>query len=875
LRTQLITIGALHDAADRGDKDILQVLINAGAAVDVVCHSGLTLLHEAARGGSAEGVEHILGYGADIDARDNSNATPLAMACRNAKGSDNIVQVLLAAGANISVVDKWGFSPLHELARNMRTKAALMLLETGKADLTLRTQSGVSALDFAAGKGDYDLVQSLLERGASVQSEPGSDSALHYAVGADTDDNLYTIVERLLDEGCDVNAKNAKGWTPLHSLLAAKKEKENIVRLLLSRGADINMSDNNGDTVLNCLARHSRASESMLELLIESKADVSLANHEGMTPLHKLASNGLAAHVRRLLKAGAHSSAKDKYNRRPIQYAARTNEATVRALLDFDAVVNVAGSDWPSPIVNAASEANLQVLKLLLDRGADAKSEDPGNPGWTALHAACKRSNPDPAFAELLIEHGADVNAVTKISKTTPLHNAVSSAAVVHLLLNEGAMVDPQDSDGKTPLMHTCDNVNSARVMEILIDAGANPMIKDKLLGATGVHYSCGSDELAPIVIHSGRCGDLNVENKHGYTPLEWAASNGRSYAVSCLLKTGIVKIDHGGKSGRNAFLLAAEAGSVEILKLLIEYDASMVLKADKRKKTALHWACSKGHLGAVKLLLETDASNIEAVDCTNSTAFELAADGGYTDIVAFMLKREDVDPLHKSIRDYTPLLSAAWTGRHDLIEMLMAVEGTDLRSTTTGGMTLFTVAATVGLEDLCRNLIEKGIADCTLSSSDGDFSPLHHATESNKAGVVELLLMQPGVNKNICSRRGFTPLWFSVGKENIKSVTTLLAHQVDVDTPDDRERTPLLIAVQKGNQEIVRMLLAAGARAQLDGTLEIASVKRDKEIVQLLKDSGAVEQDEGFGLEELMTESAYHVPGFEEVQAAAGADAT
>lgn len=870
----LLTItGALHLAATRGDRNILQILIDAGASIDVKSDSGMTLLHQAAKGGSVEVLQQILEYGVDIEARDNVNMTPLATACCDVNGSEDIVRVLLAAGAKVSVLDDWNWSPLHELARIGRTKAALMLLDTGKADLTLRTENGCSVLDLAARTGDYELVRSLLERGALARSEPGKDMALHFAVQAEKDDNLYAIVERLLEDGCDVNAKYENGCTPRHYFLTHSKDKESIVRLFMSRGADRNIPDDDGDTALNCLAQNPGASESMLKLLLENKADASLANHEGMTPLHKLARGGLAAHVSILLKAGADPSARDEHKRQPIQYAAKMNEATVRALLDFDAEVNVTGSDWPSPIVYAASEANLQVLKLLLDRGADAKSEDPGNPGWTALHAACKRSNPDPAFAELLIEHGADVNAVTRISKTTPLHNAVSSAAVVQLLLGEGALVDPQDSDGRTPLMIACNNVNSARVVELLIKAGADPVIKDKSWGATGIHYSCLSDELAPIVIHSGRCDDLNVKNKDGYSPLIYAAFNGHSDAVSCLLQTGKVKVDQEESDGRNACMFAALTGRTETLKVLIEYDASIVLRADKRKNTALHCACENGHLAVVRLLLETDASNTEAVNNKNKTAFDLAAEGGYTDIVAFMLKRDDVDPLHISRRNYTPLMWAAWTGKQDLVEMLMAVEGTDLTSTSTGGRTLFTIAATAGLEDLCRTLIERGIANCTLSDIGGSFSPLHCATESNKTGVVELLLAQPEVDKNVRSEQGYTPLWYAVRTENQKSVMTLLAHHVDVDTPDHRGRTPLLVAAQKSNQEIAKMLLSAGAKAQLDDALEIALAKRDTEIVQLLRDSGANERDEDFGLEELMRELASNVSAVEEMQAKAGAE--
>lgn len=207
----------------------------------------------------------------------------------------------------------------------------MMLLETGKIDLTLRTQWEFSVLDNAASEGDYELVRSLLQRGADcAQTPPSKDSALHWAVRVEKDDSLYAIVELLLEKGCDVNARSRNGCTPLHEYMGGKRGKDNIVRLFLARGAEINIQDNDGDSVLHCLAQYPQASESMLDLLLENNADPSLANNEGLTPVHELAKNGFATLLRTLLKrTGADPSAKDKHNRQHIQYAARTNEATI------------------------------------------------------------------------------------------------------------------------------------------------------------------------------------------------------------------------------------------------------------------------------------------------------------------------------------------------------------------------------------------------------------------------------------------------------------------------------------------------------------------------------------------------------------------
>ncbi|THZ22360.1 ankyrin [Aureobasidium pullulans] len=846
--------GALHLAARRGEHAIVQVLIDAEADMNIKSSSGQTLLHEAARGGSADVVRRFLAYGVDIEARNKDEQTPLAVACCESEGSDDVVRVFLDAGAKVVVGDKWGYTPLHRLAGNMRRSAAMMLLENGNVDMTARTNSDLSFLDLAAQSGDYELVRSLLEHGAGIQPEAASkQTPLHLAVMAEKQDKVYAIVERLLEEGCDVNARDDHGCTPLHAYLSLNEGKENIVQLFFSQGADIDVQDNDGDTVLNCLTEFKQPSELILRLLLKNGADLNLGNYEGMTPLHNLARSGLASHVRIILEAGANPMARDKHNRQPIQYAAKTNEATVRALLDFKADVNVTGSDWPSPIVYASSEANLQVLRLLLDGGADARSEDPENPGWTALHAACKRVDPDPAFAELLIVHGADVNIATTVSKTTPLHNAVNSAAVVQLLLKMGACVDARDSENKTPLMCACETVASAQVVEILIDAGADPMIKDKTYGATGLHYSCFSDDFAPVVIASSKCVEIDVRDKSESTPLMWASWNAHPGAVKELLKAGSVDTCVTKAGGINAFLYAVMDGYVEVVKLLLVHNPGIITAVDKRKNTALHFACREGRLDVLKLLLDTDASNIGAVNSKSYTAFDEAAKGGHTDIVAFMLARDDVDPHHRSVRDSTPLLLAVYTGKKDLIEMLMNVEGTDLAHGSTGGMTLFKMAAFMGLASLCRTLIEKGVADCTIPSKTGGFYPLHYAATSGNVEVIELLLSQPGVDKNVVSMNGYTPLCDAVRMGRGKSVETLLAHNVEVDTPDNRGRTPLLIASQKSNQNIVKALLGAGAKAELNDALSIALTNRDEGLVQLLKNAGAIEQDEDFGIEELM----------------------
>jgi len=423
------------DAAMRGDREAVRTAIARRADVNLPQVDGTTALHWAVDRDDLEMADLLLRAGARVTERSREGVMPLQLAAIN--GSAPMIDRLLKAGAdpNTSLTPA-GDTALMMAARTGATGALRVLMEAGANVNARESWGGTTALMWAVSEGHTEAATLLLGAGADVNARSNYVAAANgrgfegrTPVGDRTDPKVEEF---------------ASGWlTPL--MLAAREGDPRLVRVLADAGADVNAAAGDGKTAL-ALAIFN-GNYDVASLLVDRKADVNKADAQRFTPLFWavdrrnmetapnfpwMATVDPMPLVRKLLDAGANPNA--LVNNTP---RARMREGSPRIV-------------FATALMRAAFAADLELVKLLLERGADPTiiSRD----GETMVSAA----------AGLAFIHG--------------YHRGKPPAErlqVVKLFVELGNDVNQADDYGITPLM-AAGNGGDVTLIQYLIDAGAD-----------------------------------------------------------------------------------------------------------------------------------------------------------------------------------------------------------------------------------------------------------------------------------------------------------------------------------------------------------------------------------------------------------------
>jgi ankyrin repeat protein len=409
---------------------------------------GTTPLHWAVRNDDVTLVDRLLRAGADAKTANRYGITPIVLACEN--GSAAVVERLLKAGVSANATMPLGETALHTCARTGKPEAAKILIAHGASIDAGESWRGQTPLMWAAAEGHAGMTRLLIEAGADVNARS--------AVVTWERQRTSEPRDKWLPPG---------GFTPL--LFAARDGRVAAARVLLEHGADINVVDPDRHTALILALINGHFD--VAGVLIDKGIDVNMEDKVGRTAL--------------MAAVDAHTMPSSN---RP---APRETDDT---LTSFDIVVRLLEK---GARVDAPLRAQIP-YRTKLDRGGDGVL----GAGTTPLIRAAKAGDAD--VIKLLLEKGANANAATRNGV-----NAIMIAA------NVGTREEDMTGRNKTEK----DAIASIR---LLLAAGGNINGADTQ-GRTAAHGAAlwGLTDVITFLHENG--ANLNAMDKRGYTPLDHA----------------------------------------------------------------------------------------------------------------------------------------------------------------------------------------------------------------------------------------------------------------------------------------------------------------------------------------------------------------
>lgn len=476
----------------------LSCMVMVVATVSFAAYPARANLADAAMNQDTLALQSLIADGADPDSRGQFDTPALHWLVRY--NDIESARLLLREGADPNISSRYGVTPLGLAVANGNVPLVSLLLEAG-ADANTREHNGQTILQTAADVGVIESVKLLVEHGARIDERDTAfgQTALMFATRAGHPD----VVRLLLDEGADPNASTYIGETPrwiepnsqrgfgfgigiirggtpadrgrrepipgamTPLLYAARHDQAEIAGILLRAGADIHKPEaNNINPLLMAVENNSMATA---RFLIEQGSDLNVQDWYGRTPLWE------AINVRNLYL----------HNDKFVNYITNRDEilGLIKLLVekgaDVDArtkesppirhdLLSVTGTlEWvdftgQTPFIRAARAGDLAVMNLLLEHGADPSIET--FEGTNALMAAAGinwvvsqtwTEGPEQLLAavKLCMDLGMDVNHTNSMGLTA-IHGAANRGSndIIEFLVANGARLDVQDNEGRTPL---------------------------------------------------------------------------------------------------------------------------------------------------------------------------------------------------------------------------------------------------------------------------------------------------------------------------------------------------------------------------------------------------------------------------------------
>lgn len=420
-----------------------------------------------------------------------------------------------------------------------------------------------------------------------------------------------------------------------------------------------------------------------------------------------------------------------------------------------------------------------------------------------------------------------------------------------------------------TPLTAACYKGFSEAIKE-LVKKGSDVNCMDKN-GSKPFVLACRFASTSDCVYLIGKRAELRSSAGNGVTPLIAAVMGQNTELVAILLDTHGLEVNQYSSKRKSPLYYAAKKGSLDIVKLLIEKNAS-INTPDEEERTPLYWASQNGFYDIVEYLINSDA-NVNQCNKKGKSPLYCASKRGHLNIVKLLLNN-GVDVNKSTLNNKSSLYRAVKRGHFEICKVLIEnganVNKTDCEGSAPlywaakreyiyilnlllehkaspnnkndKGKTALHCAAKAGCVDIATCLVNKG-ADVHIEDL-RKRTPLYFASKRGHVVMVNYLI-KCGSDGNIKTIRSKSAVLRASQRNHTNTLKALLSKSVDVNITDDSGVSPLHFAAQFGYLEVVRILLDAGAEInstckKKETALHRASQAGEYSVVKLLLDYGA-----------------------------------